>query len=219
MGLETALGVFYDRPPSPPIRSTDLRHLRHRIPPLVYAATLSAAVFAVSSTAQAAPSPSEKLKGKGGNFGIGLALGDPMGASAKLFLAPQHALQFELGWAPLHHGSGTLSMSYLWHPATWASSSVVDLIGYLGIGLGVGLWSDRYWHYHGHPHRDYDHHHTWFGLMLRAPVLGLTLHWKKVPLDTALEGAWSPFLVEAYAHGASPGLAHGDVALRVRYYF
>jgi len=192
------------------------RHLVARTLPLAVAAATWVPAFG----AKAAPSPSERLRGKGGNFGIGLALGDPMGASAKLFLAPQHALQFELGWAPLHHGSGTLSMSYLWHPATWASSSVVDLIGYLGLGLGVGLWSDRYWHYYnGHGVPDHNHHHTWFGLMLRAPVLGLTLHWKKVPLDTALEGAWSPFLVEAYAHGASPGLAHGDVALRMRYYF
>ena len=181
-------------------------------------ATAAATALAVPTRALAAPSPSQKLRGKGGNFGLGLTLGDPMGASAKWFLAPQHALQFDLGWAPLHHGSGTLSASYLWHPATWASSSVVDLIGYLGLGIGLGLWNDRYWHA-GHGEPDGGHHHTWFGLMLRVPVLGLTLHWKKVPLDTALEGAWSPFLVEAYAHGARPSLPHGDVSFKVRYYF
>ena len=38
--------------------------------------------------------------GRGGNVRIGLggSLGDPIGPSLKLFLAPQHALQFEFGY-------------------------------------------------------------------------------------------------------------------------
>ena len=56
--------------------------------------------------------------------------------------------------------------------------------------------------------------------MLRVPVLGLAFHWKKVPLDTVLEGAWSPFLPEIVGgHGAYVGLDHGDVSFKVRYYF
>ncbi len=158
------------------------------------------------------------MRGKGGNFGLGLTMGDPLGASAKLFLHPQHALQFDLGWAPLHHGSGTFSFSYLWHPATWVSTSVMDLVGYLGLGVGFGLWSDRVLHFAGH--RNDGHSHTWFGFLLRVPALGLAFHWKKVPLDTAIEGAWSPFIVEGSdGHGAFVGLAHGDFSVKVRYYF
>jgi hypothetical protein len=55
--------------------------------------------------------------------------------------------------------------------------------------------------------------------MLRAPVLGLAFHWKPVPLDTVIEGAWSPFLVEATEDHAQVGLGHGDVSVKLRYYF
>ncbi len=181
--------------------------------------SLAGLVLLVPDTAQAAPSPSQRMRSKGGNFGLGLTMGDPMGASAKLFLHPQHALQFDLGWAPLHHGAGDLTFTYLWHPATWASTSVFDFLGYLGVGFGFGLWSDH--HGHGrHDHYDgHGHGHTWFGFLMRLPALGLAFHWKKVPLDTVLEGAWSPYFVEANHHGGRPGLAHGDVSFKFRYYF
>jgi hypothetical protein len=34
----------------------------------------------------------------------------------------------------------------------------------------------------------------------------------KVPLDTVIEGGWSPFVIY-------PDLAHGDFSVKVRYYF
>lgn len=167
-----------------------------------------------SVPASAAPTPGNKIKGKGGNIGVGLSLGDPMGATAKFFLHPNHALQLDLGWAPLHHGDGRLGLDYLWHPGTFVSNGVMDFLPYLGLGLGMMFWAG---HCYGHYHNNYHHGgrgcgHGGAAMFLRAPILGLGFHWKKVPLDTMLEGSWAPYLV-------LPDLAHGDVSFKVRYYF
>ena len=81
--------------------------------------------FTLATEAEAAPTPGNKIRGRGGNFGLGVSLGDPMGLSLKYFLAANHALQGDLGWAPLHHGNGRLGMDYLWHPATFVSNSTL----------------------------------------------------------------------------------------------
>lgn len=186
---------------------------------LALSTLLCAGAFLLPDTAQAAPSPSQKMKSRGGNFGLGVTLGDPMGATAKVFLHPQHALQFDLGWAPLHHGAGDLTFTYLFHPATWASTSAFDFLGYLGIGIGFGLYSDHHgFGGHGY-HSGHGHGHTWFGFLARLPALGLAFHWKKVPMDTVLEGGWSPFLVAGANGRAWTDLAHGDVSIKARYYF
>ena len=178
------------------------------------------AAATVPAIASAAPTPNQKIKGKGGRIGVGLSLGDPMGASAKFFLHPNHALQFDLGWAPMHHGIGTLFGNYLWHPGTFVSNSTLDFLPYLGFGIGLGFWAG---HCYGYYDRDSDRYRGRHGnyrgcgrggaaMMLRVPALGLAIHWKKAPLDTVLEGAWSPFIV-------LPDLAHGDVSFKIRYYF
>jgi hypothetical protein len=173
-------------------------------------------VLTLPTLAFAAPSPSKAGRRKGGNFGLGASLGDPMGASAKLFLHPNHALQWDLGWAPLHHGDGRLGMDYLWHPATIAGNSVVDFGFYLGIGLGLAFWAGHgyYYGYHGHNsyRRGRDFGHGGAAMFIRAPVPGMFLHWQTVPLDTVLEGSWSPYVI-------LPDLGHGDVSAKVRYYF
>ncbi|MCX4239158.1 hypothetical protein [Paraliomyxa miuraensis] len=186
--------------------------------------------LALASEAQAAPTPGQKIRGRGGNFGIGLSLGDPMGASMKYFMAPNHSIQGDLGWAPLHHGHGRLGFDYLWHPGTFVSNSTIDLVPYLGLGIGMAFWAGYYHGYHGacggyydpgHPRydecydrRDYYYHRGGGGvaMLLRAPILGLGIHWKKAPLDTMFEGSWSPYLV-------LPHLPHGDFSFKIRYYF
>ena len=165
----------------------------------------------IAGTADAAPTPGQKIKGRGGNIGVGVSLGDPMGGSAKFFLHPNHALQLDLGWAPLHHGHGRLGLDYLWHPGTFVSNGVMDFLPYLGIGLGLAFWASHHHHWGGH-HGSHYAGHGGAAMMLRVPILGLGFHWKKVPLDTMLEGSWAPYLV-------LPDLAHGDVSFKVRYYF
>ena len=48
--------------------------------------------------------------------------------------------------------------------------------------------------------------------MLGRLPFGLAFHWKGVPLDTAVELAWAPYLIPF-----DP--ARGDLAIKVRYYF
>lgn len=180
--------------------------------------TLSLA--AASAPAQAAPSPGKKVSGKGGNFGAGLSLGDPMGATIKWFMHPNHALQADFGWAPMHHGDGRLGADYLWHPASFVENSVMTFLPYIGLGVGMIFWSGHgRWGcggYHGRGYRyDCDRRYYRSGgaaMMIRAPILGLGFHWKGAPVDTMLEGSWSPYVV-------LPDLAHGDVSVKVRYYF
>jgi hypothetical protein len=185
---------------------------------LALATCLGASSFALSTEAEAAPTPGNKIRGRGGNFGLGFSLGDPMGLSMKYFMAPNHAIQGDLGWAPLHHGHGRLGFDYLWHPATFVSNSTLDFLPYLGFGLGMAFWAGRgyYYGYHGHGryYRD-DYYHYGrggVGMFIRAPILGLGFHWKKAPLDTMFEGSWSPYVIY-------PDLAHGDFSFKIRYYF
>lgn len=149
----------------------------------------------------AQPSPSKQVRGGGGNFGLGVTLAGPTGVSAKLFLAPNHALQFQLAWMPFYHHGAVVTFDYLWHPATLVSASVLNLVPYVGPGLGIAFWD----------HKDRG---TESGLMLRV-LGGLAIHWRKVPLDTVLELGWTPFFV----FDRDFGPAHWDVSLKVRYYF
>lgn len=177
--------------------------------------------FALASTAQAAPSPGNKIEGRGGNFGLGLSHGDPFGLSAKFFMAPKHALQSDLGWAPLHHGHGRFGIDYLFHPGSFVSNSTLDLVPYFGGGLGVIFWSNYCGSYRGSRcrggyHRDLRYSRGYYygggGALMIRPIFGLALHWKKVPIDTVVEGAWAPYIVR-------PDLVHGDFSIKVRYYF
>jgi hypothetical protein len=120
----------------------------------------------------------------------------------------------------MHHGHGTLTFAYLWHPGVFVSNSTMDFLAYLGVGIGLGFWA-RHAHWCGHgPGHGRDFHGCnsggGAGFLIRVPVLGLGFHWKPVPLDTMLEGAWSPYMVR------SPGfvdLPHGDISFKLRYYF
>lgn len=188
---------------------------------LALATCLGATSFALATEAEAAPTPGGKIKGRGGNVGLGLSHGDPFGISFKWFMHPQHALQSDLGWAPIHHGNGRFGADYLFHPGTFVSNSTLDLVPYLGVGAGVLFWGNHYYgrgrdHFYNDCY-DADGRRRFCGgggaFMLRAPILGLGIHWKKVPLDTMAEGSWAPYL------GPFIDLAHGDFSIKVRYYF
>ena len=170
----------------------------------------SALAFAFSLTlateAEAAPKASSKLTGSGGNFGIGLSLGEPTGISAKWFFKQEHALQMSLGWGPFHHNSGRTHVDYLWHPGAFVSNSTLELLPYLGVGAGFLGWGGGGWHgvsSHGKGHHYWGHGHGHIAAFFRLPVLGLTIHWQKVPLDTFVEGAWAPMIIGH--HGGRPG--------------
>ncbi len=156
--------------------------------------------------------------------GLGGGMGDPFGPSLKVFFHPQHALQIDFGWAPMHHGNGILHGNYLFHFRPFVSNKVMDFGLYLGAGLGIAFWSGHYY-YHGHSYYigndrfcrrqpgpdDCRYGHGGAGMIVRAPV-GLFFHWMKVPIDTVVEGGWSPYVI----HWDPP---HGDFSVKIRYYF
>jgi len=201
---------------APKLRSSRSKRVATKLASWAAPATALLTVATLAMPAQAAPTPSGNLKGKGGKLGVGLSLGDPMGATLKYFLHPNHAIQADFGWAPMHHGNGRIGADYLWHPGTFVSNSTMDFLPYLGIGIGMAFWARRYcgrYYYHGNDYR-YDNNcgSGGAGMFIRAPILGLGFHWKGAPIDTMLEGSWSPYLV-------LPDLAHGDVSFKIRYYF
>ena len=190
---------------------------------LVSCAVGACVAAAVVTPVHAAPTSEERARlpenTPDRNTGIGVTLGDPMGISLKHFFTLRHAIQADFAWLPLHHGSGGAHLDYLWHSKVLASSGEVDALGYIGGGVGFGLWGSTTIagydgpHFGGSATDDKVH----FGLMVRLPVLGLAFHWTRVPLDTALEGAWSPFVLEVKEPRFGP--AHVSVALKLRYYF
>ncbi len=169
---------------------------------LLLSTLAGAFTFLDADEAQAAPSPGNRISGRGGNTGIGLSLGDPMGLSIKHFFHPSHALQFHLAWLPLHLSDGGVGVDYLWTPGVFVSNSTMDFMPYLGLGVAIGFDSNQ------------------AGLIVKPP-LGLAFHWKEVPLDTVLEGTWSPYMIYGPCAGSDacfvPGV--GDISVKVRYYF
>lgn len=173
-------------------------------------------------------------------FGLGGSLGDPLGGSMKLFVHPQHALQFEIGWAPMHHGDGITHFNYLYHIKPFVRHDVLDFGMYIGGGIGVAFWATRYYYrdcydppgpddwtcdgyydyaYRGHYGYDrypYYRRRGGAGMIIRPPVMGLYVHFQDIPIDVVMEGAWSPYVVIA-GGGWDPW--HGDVSFKCRYYF
>ena len=188
----------------------------------------------------ALPADAEAAKNPNVRFGLGGGLGDPLGPSMKLFLHPQHALQFDLGWAPLHHGDGITHVNYLFHFKPFVQHDVLDFGMYLGGGLGLAFWRTRNyyrdcydppgpddWECDGYYDYAYSGHYRYgrypyyrrrggAGMIVRPPVLGFFLHFQDVPIDVAMEGAWSPYVVIA---GGGWDPFHGDFSIKCRYYF
>jgi len=168
-----------------------------------FAAAVGLAVFVgEASEASAAPSPGNRITGRGGNTGVGLSLGDPMGLSVKHFFHPAHALQFHVAWLPLHLSDAGVGVDYLWTPGVFVSNSDFDFMPYFGLGVALG----------------FDANHA--GLIVKPPI-GLAFHWKQVPLDTVLEGTWSPYVIYGPCGGRNACFvaAAGDISVKVRYYF
>jgi hypothetical protein len=70
----------------------------------------------------------------GRTFGVGVLVGSPAGITAKLYLLPQHALDFAAGAALIGDGGPDVHLDYLWHPAVLADGTGGSLRLYLGVG-------------------------------------------------------------------------------------
>lgn len=121
----------------------------------------------------------------GGDFGLGLIIGDPTGLSGKGFVSETNAIDFAVGFAFIDGDHLHLHADYLWHfdIKRW-SSAQLDL--HLGVGpkLGMHFGNDG----NGNGRNDND----WVGIGARGPF-GLTMRFLEAPFDIFVEiaaGLW-----------------------------
>lgn len=136
-----------------------------------------------------------------GDFGFGIKLGDPTGATLKFWTNRENAFVVDVGAS--YFGSPRIGVDYLWHFNAF-NSNIVDLYagmgGVIGIGRGKGFWfKDKF----GRPDND-------IGLGVRG-VFGVDV----VPMNTPLE-----ILFEIGALiGFVPDFGSAaDVAIGIRFY-
>lgn len=160
------------------------------------------AIWLVSTSARAAP----HRPGKGGDLGFGPLLGDPTGANLLWFITPRHTLSANLGFGPIHLGGGRVDVSYLWQGRPWTSTDELSVRGYVGVGVGVAFWHERYV---GPAPSDF----VPASFFPRAPVLGIACDFLRIPIDIFVEAAYSPLI--------GPPLTYWNVdfALGSRYWF
>ena len=162
-----------------------------------------AALFAGLSLAAFAPAAGAQ---QGGNFGLGLVIGDPTGLSGKAFVSETNAIDFAVGFGFIDGGHLHVHADYLWHfdIKRW-SSAQLDL--HLGVGpkLGIGLGDD------GPPGRPGRRRDDWIGIGARAPF-GLTMRFLEAPFDIFVEIAAGLWIV------TDPGFDL-DAAIGGRYWF
>ncbi len=154
----------------------------------------------LSSTAPASAGPTA-----GGDIGIGIALGDPTGLSAKVWLDRSHALDFAASWS-FEDDRLALYGDYLFH--FWgalgprAKHRAFDLPVYAGIGAKLSLGGKGTGHFKDHDSA---------GLGMRVP-LGVTMVFTEAPFDIFLEIAPGILLAPKTAFDL-------DAALGTRFYF
>ncbi len=144
--------------------------------------------LAASSTADARPRPKSFGSGQkkfeaNKKFGIGLELGEPSGLNGKLFLSPDTAIDFGLGYIYGHYYAGDgihLYADYLWHPFTLTSAEPFELPFYVGIG-------GRFWDFDYGCNRfreDCAYNASAFGV--RVPI-GIAFDFNNIPLDIFIQ--------------------------------
>ena len=167
---------------------------------------LTAVLAVVVTPARADDSSGEKGRpADKGVFGIGLALGEPVGISAKLYVRDDQAIQAVIGSA-FAAGGIQVHVDYVFHPWILQDKDTFVLPVYLGPGL-------RFIDYiPGEGAADH------IAIGLRA-VIGMLFDFKNVPLDVFLEVA----PVGEYDFGGGSAKSGFGVSLNgdagVRYYF
>ncbi len=148
-----------------------------------------------------------------GKFGIGVELGAPTGFNGKLFLSPNRALDFGIGWLYDNYYRGRdfrgihLYIDHLWHPVQFTENPTFKLPFYFGVGGAFWSFDDR-------NDRFSDHYSA---LAIRVPV-GVAFDFNKIPLDLFAEVTFvvDIFLSDTYVNRESrfgPGFL-GSVGAR-----
>jgi hypothetical protein len=171
------------------------RSRRSALPALALAPLL---VFAAAIRSAAADEPPdaplpETAQAGHGRFGLGVLLGQPVGISMKLFVAPNHAFQLGLGYDLVLRDAGTVTLDYVWHPIPMASTRTLVLTWHIGLGGSLGVWPAG----HDYDCRDGDLvtpgiqpvcRTAWVQPGVRAP-LGFEVVLRDVPLELYAEFA------------------------------
>ena len=182
---------------------------------LVFATSVGVGVTLIPTHSDAAPTVHNELPTRrGGNTGLGVSVGAPMGLSLKHFFAARHALQFHLAWMPMHvvhpkwnGGGGGILFDYLFHPGAFYRSQELDVVPYFGLGVGLGIDIST--------NKNGKKGHA--GFIIKPPI-GIAIHFLNIPIDVALEGTWAPYIVYGPNRPAA-NLRTGEVSAKVRYYF
>lgn len=148
----------------------------------------------------------------GKDFGFGLILGDPLGATIKYWTSPTNALVADIGES--YFGSPRIDVDYLWHFNSF-NSHVVNIYGGIGGAVGFGTGYGYYGVFYkkdfeGHPFYYRSYYNSEVGFGIRA-IFGLNIVPRRTPLEFFVEAG--PLI------GISPAFGVGfDFALGVRFY-
>ena len=147
-----------------------------------------------------------------GKFGLGIELGGPSGLNGKYFLTGSTALNFGIGWdneryygyRDYRRRGVHLYLDHLWHPVQLTETEPFKLPFFVGVGVRVWDWEDRY-----------NDDGTVIGL--RVP-LGLAFDFNNIPLDIFIQLTFvADYFFDDY-YGDTFGI-HLEGSIGARYWF
>ncbi len=146
----------------------------------------------------------------GRNFGFGLIIGDPLGATIKYWTAPNQAFDAYIGGS--YFGAPRIGGDYIWHFDAF-NSSVVKM--YAGPGLALGFGRGYYYGFYngnGKNGKDYFYYRDAGTTAVAARVIiGVNIIPRRSPVEIFLE--LGPLI------GLSPSFGTAlDVAAGIRFY-
>lgn len=142
---------------------------------------------------------------RGKNFGFGLILGDPLGATVKYWTSSENAIVGDIGSS--YYGSPRIQADYLWHFDAF-SSNVVKMYAGPGLAIGLGEYGNSLWYRKGR--FVYVRERGDVAIGVRG-IFGLNIVPRRTPLEIFVEAG--PLI------SLSPGFFSAvDAAIGVRFY-
>src|SRR5258708_36092735 len=127
--------------------------------------------------------PRQSIAQPQGDFGFGLILIEPLGATVKYWTAPNQAIDADIGES--YFGLPRVDVDYLWHFNSF-NSHVLLLYGGIGAAFGFGSsgYYDLYYSrdFEGHPFYYRAYYNSTFGFGIRM-LFGLDIIPKRVPFE------------------------------------
>lgn len=143
-------------------------------------------------------------------FGLGILIGDPTALSGKYFYDSSKAFDFGVGAVRYWRGRDGLHLhaDHLWHPVSLVSAEAFELPLYLGVGLRLFSFDERY------DGEDYD---DALALGVRVPF-GIAFDFNETPIDIFIEIA--P-VVDVFVRDYRDDSLYFDVqgGIGIRYWF